>query len=130
MVVAGLARERDVNIDWITHPWRTTFAYEALYAAFQSEIAARKVSVSSRWGDSVAASVLASKLATLTSDAFVEELVLKHRWDDVFPFTHRHDAETRAAFEAHWLAGEFVAAYAFIWDVPFVQGTVAAVWPR
>lgn len=117
-----------MNTAWITYPWRNADAYERCYAALQAEIAERRVSVSSRWGGSVPASSLASTLATLTNDAFVEELVLRHRWNDVVPCTTRDNAETRAAFEAIWMSGEFGAAYAFAWDMP--PYGEASVWPR
>lgn len=115
--------------DWITHPWRSMSAYSMFYEALNNELQTRGAHPANRTeGYSTPASILARDLASHAGVAFVAELVLQHRWLDVFTYTERHDDTTRAAFEAIWLAGEFDRAYDFVWDAP--RGAYTRVVPR
>ena len=98
----------NINIDRIKYPWRSMDAYAAFYDALSNEAA----KCGHHFRRDAAATVLADMLVDDGRGEFVADLVLSHRWRDVAPACYT--TETRAAFEAIWLAGEFDQAYAFV----------------
>lgn len=117
-----------MRLESIRYPWRSVSAYSMFYEALKLELFARNINDAKCAEPSVPATILALDLCDVAGVDHVNELVLKHRWLDVFTYTERHDDATRAAFEAIWMSGEFERAYDFVWDAP--RGAYTRVVPR